>query len=411
MEFDGEYMLIYTNYTYLSDRVPIYTFNEETASDLLNSDETFNLFELLEQNTELNTSVPLKVNRLGEYKVSVQAFNAYNNIFTNESDKTYTVYSTPINIEKIRASNNHHAMKILKLLGVNNNNSNNNSYNNQNNISNNNPNFIQLPMSLNNNKMNNPGFYMANNNYPNFIPNNMCSRFDFTNNNYPNNNSGINNYYTNNQTCTNFLAARDIIKNIFNIKVLDYNIDLNNKDSLKKGLFKIAGSLNIDKKIISSSYINSYNKYLKSKKETIKKNIKKLNSARKKVLIISHSYNTYDDLIGIPIINMLKKEDIEIIYCNQFDTDKCIKLCERNYKDIYWKYSKEMIGAYEICKNKIDGVILISTFPCGLDSLANELLILNLKLPYLNIIIDDVNGNNGIETRIESFIDILKSYS
>ncbi len=221
----------------------------------------------------------------------------------------------------------------------------------------------------------------------------------------------IDNYYTNNQTCTNFLAARDIIKNIFNIKVLDYNIDLNNKDSLKKGLFKIAGSLNIDKKIISSSYINSYNKYLKSKKETIKKNIKKLNSARKKVLIISHSYNTYDDLIGIPIINMLKKEDIEIIYCDQFDTDKCIKLCERNYKDIYWKYSKEMIGAYEICKNKIDGVILISTFPCGLDSLANELLILNLKLPYLNIIIDDVNGNNGIETRIESFIDILKSYS
>ena len=101
MEFDGEYMLIYTNYTYLSDRVPIYTFDEETASDLLNSDETFNLFELLEQNTELNTSVPLKVNRLGEYKVSVQAFNAYNNIFTNESDKTYTVYSTPINIEKI----------------------------------------------------------------------------------------------------------------------------------------------------------------------------------------------------------------------------------------------------------------------------------------------------------------------
>ena len=124
-----------------------------------------------------------------------------------------------INIEKIRASNNHHAMKILKLLGVNNNNSNNNSYNNQNNISNNNPNFIQLPMSLNNNKMNNPGFYMANNNYPNFIPNNMCSRFDFTNNNYPNNNSGINNYNTNNHN----IRLNNMNNNPNNIYINSFN--------------------------------------------------------------------------------------------------------------------------------------------------------------------------------------------
>ena len=124
-----------------------------------------------------------------------------------------------INIEKIRASNNHHAMKILKLLGVNNNNSNNNSYNNQNNISNNNPNFIQLPMSLNNNKMNNPGFYMANNNHPNFIPNNMCSRFDFTNNNYPNNNSGINNYNTNNHN----IRLNNMNNNPNNIYINSFN--------------------------------------------------------------------------------------------------------------------------------------------------------------------------------------------
>lgn len=221
----------------------------------------------------------------------------------------------------------------------------------------------------------------------------------------------IDNYYTNNQTCTNFLAARDIVKNIFNIKVLDYNIDLNNDDSLKKGLYKIAKELKIEKSKISSAYNVSYNKYCNNRKKVIQKNIKKLNSDRKKVLVVSHSYNTYDDLIGIPIINMLKKANIKIIYCDQFDTDKCIKLCENKYKDIYWKYSKEMIGAYEFSKGKIDGIVLISTFPCGLDSLVNELLILNLKLPYLNIIIDDVNGNNGIETRIESFIDILKSYN
>ena len=53
----------------------------------------------------------------------------------------------------------------------------------------------------------------------------------------------IDNYYTFNQTCTNFLAARDIINDTFDIKIIDYNIDLNNNDTLKKGMFKIARSL------------------------------------------------------------------------------------------------------------------------------------------------------------------------
>ena len=221
----------------------------------------------------------------------------------------------------------------------------------------------------------------------------------------------IDNYYTFNQTCTNFLAARDIVANIFDINVLDYNIDLNNSNTLKKGLYKIANKLNIESNRISKAYSIAYKKSKDNRDKIIRENLNKLQSKKKKVLIISHNYNTYDNLIGVPIINMLRKENIEIIYSDRFDINKSIKICENKYKDIYWKYSKEMIGAYEICKDKIDGIVLISTFPCGLDSLANELLILKLKMPYLNIIIDDINGDAGIETRVESFIDILKNYN
>ena len=221
----------------------------------------------------------------------------------------------------------------------------------------------------------------------------------------------IDNYYTFNQTCTNFLAARDIVANIFDINVLDYNIDLNNSNTLKKGLYKIANKLNIESNRISKAYSIAYKKSKENRDKIIRENLNKLQSKKKKVLIISHNYNIYDNLIGVPIINMLRKENIEIIYSDRFDINKCIKVCENKYKDIYWKYSKEMIGAYEICKDKIDGIVLISTFPCGLDSLANELLISQLKLPYLNIIIDDINGDAGIETRVESFIDILKNYN
>lgn len=220
----------------------------------------------------------------------------------------------------------------------------------------------------------------------------------------------IDNYYTYNQTCTNFLAARDIVSGLFDIKVIDYNIDLNNKDTLKKGLFKLAGLLGYKLDEISNAYRYSIEIHNKNKKKLIAENMKLLNSDKKKVLLIAHSYNVYDDLIGKPIIDLLKKEGIEVIYSDLLDNSLCRKLSKKFSSELYWKYSKESIGAYEMVKNRIDGVVFLSAFPCGLDSLVNELLILKLDIPYLNIIIDDCSADNGLETRIESFADIINSY-
>lgn len=220
----------------------------------------------------------------------------------------------------------------------------------------------------------------------------------------------IDNYYTFNQTCTNFLAARDIINNMFDVSILDYNINLNEKENLKKGLFNLGRKLGYKKSEIKKSYIYAVKKYSKNRKRLITENMSKLNSNKKKVLLIAHSYNCRDMLIGKPVVDMLKGENIEVIYSDLLDSSMCRKLSCNISKELYWKYSKEAIGAYEILKNRIDGVVFLSTFPCGLDSLVNELLILKLDKPYLNIIIDDLSADNGLETRIESFSDILNCY-
>ena len=218
----------------------------------------------------------------------------------------------------------------------------------------------------------------------------------------------IDNYYTYNQTCTNFLAARDIINGNFDIEILDYNIDLNNNDTLKKGLFKIARTLGFKLCAISDAYNSAVKNYNKTMKKLIDDNTNKLNGNKKKILLISHSYNTYDELIGKQIIKLLEKEGFDIIYSDLLDKSMCRKLSKNISKELYWKYSREAIGAYEMVKNRIDGVVFLSTFPCGLDSLVNELLILKMDKPHLNIIIDDYSADNGLETRIESFADIIK---
>ena len=220
----------------------------------------------------------------------------------------------------------------------------------------------------------------------------------------------IDNFYTFNQTCTNFLATRDIVNSLFDVNVLDYNIDLNNKDTLKKGVFKLAGCLGYKLNVISDAYLYSVNKHNEKRKKLITENMNKLNSSKKKVLLISHTYNTYDELIGIPIIKMLERENIEVINSDLLDSSMCRKLSKNISSELYWKYSRESIGAYEMVKNRVDGVVFLSTFPCGLDSLVNQLLILKMDKPYLNIVIDDMDADNGIDTRIESFSDIINCY-
>ena len=217
----------------------------------------------------------------------------------------------------------------------------------------------------------------------------------------------IDNYGTYNQTCTNFLSMYDYINNIFNNKILNYNIDLNNKKKEKRGLINITNDLGISKRQAIIAYkiaIIRDNRIKKAKKLL---NINKLDSKKLKILLVSHSYNTYDEYIGIPIIKILEKMNIEIIYSDQFDNDLSNKLSNKLSKNLYWKYIKESIGSIIMSHNKIDGIVFLSTFPCGLDSLANELVMRNINIPYLNIVIDDLDSLSGIETRVESFIDIL----
>ena len=218
----------------------------------------------------------------------------------------------------------------------------------------------------------------------------------------------ISNYKSNNQACTNFWAIYDIVNNLYDIKILNYNIDLEKRKSLKKGLYKIGKELNKTNKEIKRAYKKAIYEYNLIKNKNIEITNNKLNSKKTKILIISHPYNTYDEMIGKEIIDYLTKENIEIIYSDKFDSKEMNKLSKKISKNLYFKYSKEAIGTIIKAKDKIDGIIYISSFPCAPDSLVNELTIRKLKKPNINIIIDNNASFTGIETRLESFLDVIR---
>jgi len=217
----------------------------------------------------------------------------------------------------------------------------------------------------------------------------------------------IDNYGKNDQTCTNYLALYDIINNMFDIKILNYDINLLKNKTELNGLINICKHLNIDIKKAYKAYEYAIVRSNKENKYNYLLNLNKLNSNKLKILLVSHPYNTYDELIGMPLIKMLEKMDIEIIYSDLLDPKITNSKSKCFSNMLYWKYSKENIGAISYLKDKIDGVVFLSTFPCGLDSLVNELVIRKLDIPYLNLIIDDLDSSVGFETRLESFVEIL----
>ncbi len=208
-----------------------------------------------------------------------------------------------------------------------------------------------------------------------------------------------------NQTCTNFLAIYDLANHYFKTPLLNYNID--NKNHLLDGLIEIGEVLHLSKMKVIEAYEYACLKEREWRKSKNEEQKRILNGKDKKVLIVSHAYNIHDDFIGGSISSMLEQNKIKVVYSDYFLPEETSKMSEKLSKCLYWKYSKESIGAIPLCE-KVNGIIFLSTFPCGLDSLVHELMIRKMEKPYLNLVIDDLSSMTGIETRIESFVDLIE---
>lgn len=92
------------------------------------------------------------------------------------------------------------------------------------------------------------------------------------------------------------------------------------------------------------------------------------------------------------------------------ETDKIKTEYQKISPDIHWTHNKEILASTKYYENFVNGIILISSFPCGPDSLMNEQIAHKIKkVPIITLIFEDLNSEIGIITRLESFIDILKN--
>lgn len=214
----------------------------------------------------------------------------------------------------------------------------------------------------------------------------------------------------NEQVCTNFNCLYDLVNNLIDVNIINYNIDLTTNKNKLQAFLKLGETL-------GESYIKSYIAYKYAQKISNDNRLKKekeqenkLKSSKLKILLAGHPYNLYDDLIGKTIIKYLTENNITILYSDRIDHTIINSECEKISTDIHWSHSKEVMASIKYYQDKVDGIITISSFPCGPDSLSNELIHHKVKnIPLISLIFEDLNSETGVIIRLESFLDILQS--
>ncbi|SDB09875.1 acyl-CoA dehydratase activase-related protein [Eubacterium oxidoreducens] len=213
--------------------------------------------------------------------------------------------------------------------------------------------------------------------------------------------------------CTRFEGLYDIVCNTFreqNLRFIPLNVDEQQKISEEKGYINLGIELGFSKREAKRAYQCGLKAHLKAQKEKqlLQENALKQPDAVK-ILVVAHAYNLYDEYIGVPVVEKLKELGALAIFADHLDPaiarSKYTEIC----KDVPWIMSRELLGSIAYYHDQIDGIILMTAFPCGPDSMLNEMIIRRIKdLPILNLLQDSQDGNAGVDTRLESFVDIIR---
>ncbi len=222
----------------------------------------------------------------------------------------------------------------------------------------------------------------------------------------------ISNFGLHRNMCTKFESLYDLVCNVFrdtSQKFISYNVDVLAKIDEETAFADLGELLGADRK----NAIASYRMAKKTDNEMWRQKVAHEEGLYKKsgikVLLSGHSYVIQDEYIGKPVKEYLKQMGVTAIRADVTDRKEAVRQSAKVSPTIKWETNRELLGSIAMHRDQVDGIILLSAFPCGPDSMVNEMIIRKFTdIPILNIVLDNQDGTAGLETRIESFTDILK---
>lgn len=212
--------------------------------------------------------------------------------------------------------------------------------------------------------------------------------------------------------CTRYQSLPDLVENIFKenqLQILTVSYDWYDHTKEEKVYMELGLRLGKTKKEVKKAYNLARKEQENWFKSQEKKQGKILEGTKTKILLAGHPYVLHDGYMGGEIAEILKRMGREVLYTDYVNRENALKRSYHFSKVMPWIINREMTGAIMLLKDKVDGIVLISAYPCGPDALVNDMLIRKIKgIPLLQLTLDAQEGTAGVETRIESFIDIIQ---
>lgn len=130
------------------------------------------------------------------------------------------------------------------------------------------------------------------------------------------------------------------------------------------------------------------------------------------VVIMAHGYNLFDEKVSLNLIKKLEKMNVKVYTSLNVSKEDSLKSINALGELVYWANETDLTGvaAYYMLNSKVDGIIALSAFGCGPDSLMVDEIEYHAKkrnLPMIHLTIDEHTGEAGFVTRLEAFIDML----
>ncbi len=212
--------------------------------------------------------------------------------------------------------------------------------------------------------------------------------------------------------CTRFEALPDLTKNVFREsgqKFLTYDIDVLQKKDEPAAFLALGQALGFPVRTVRRAYKAAKKAEQSQYKARVREQELLYKKDGLKILIAAHSYVVEDPYIGKTVTSYLKKAGVTPVRADIVDRKAAVECSVQISHTCKWEFSREIVGSIAMHCDKVNGIILLSAFPCGPDSMVNELLARRVKrVPILNLVLDSQTGTAGVETRLESFIDIIR---
>lgn len=134
-----------------------------------------------------------------------------------------------------------------------------------------------------------------------------------------------------------------------------------------------------------------------------------------RLAVIGYPYMVYDRQLNLDLLPKLAKMGVEVVTSQETDPSVWRRHRERLPKDLFWTFSQEaVLAGYHFLgdRRSCDGVIHLTAFSCGPDSVADKLLEMEAErlgsVPFMSLMIDEHTGEAGFATRLEAFVDMMR---